>query len=1213
MKTKHFSLRLAWHENGWNGHICKHPCENTYCIGQHSYPGTAISENRDLDIETKASGEPISKHPCEIPCGLSSNAFGNEEIKVFAKKPSWWKEADAKDAVITIPPYTACTWSYDAMYNDDVSPDSGSGKYDNDKRFENVKHYFSQFEEGKSLVFYYAPYSNPFSEEENENFVIVGLSRLKKLHDYEYYPNPSKEICEKYANAIIWQKAITSNYPEEGFCIPFWNYKNKEDILSKIVIKPNNRSPFKYASREVPADDAIDIINQMIACIDELINLGDKTENWQQRKDWLNSLLNELWTTRGPYPGLCSIMEYLGLQDLIKVYYDITTNQDIKTFYIQLKDFLNGERKTVWNYEISKDNSLKGLRKFALLEDDEKKLLLDVLPLFDLAQNQVAAIIDENRMNVSLSSTVKEIIKNPYIIFEQYKGYDNDDSIPFYKIDNGILPSPEYGLDNLLIPDSTERLRALCIDELNKIPAHSFGSAKTILETINKRLDIMPEWKKTIFKLKYFDIDKDVWANGIYQRRDDDGNLYLYLKNIYEDERYVENILKKLAARPALQLKMIISKEKFIEKLTKEDSPIEKVAGDEYKKIINNQADVCMKIFNKPLVILSGAAGTGKTTVIQAILENIERVHGIGTSFLLMAPTGKAAERIKNQTHKPAMTIHSFLAKNGWINENFTFKTKGGKQGNDVNTLIIDECSMIDLNLCATLFRAINWNNIQRLILIGDPNQLPAIGRGRVFADIIEWLKHEYPDNVGKLSDNIRQLDNKVKNNGTSILDLANVFIQERQKNDGSNVETLKTEKEKVFAKILEKGNGDVDKDLSVYFWKNQEDLQKVMKKTLVADMTKISGKEFSDDESGCNELWKASLYDENNFFNPEKIQIISPYRGEFYGTDATNLFMQTTFNGSWARKMKLDGIALFDKVIQIKNRPKSDMAYAYSFQKKANIRAEIYNGEIGTVWYHPFDKKKIAYMNWLEHFQVQFTNESRKNLKYNYGKNIGYDENNKYIREQKIEENLELAYAISVHKSQGSEFDYVYIVVPKRDSHLLSMELLYTALTRAQKHVTLFLQEDIETLTNLCHVEKSALQKINSSTFDFHPLPEEVLYTKDWFKNEKRLATLSEYFVRSKSEVIIANLLKDNNIYFEYETPLYASDGSMYLPDFTVKFRGETYYWEHVGRLDLPDYAAHWKKKEEWYNKFFAGKLLTTFEGNDLTTKAKEIIDSYL
>lgn len=240
---------------------------------------------------------------------------------------------------------------------------------------------------------------------------------------------------------------------------------------------------------------------------------------------------------------------------------------------------------------------------------------------------------------------------------------------------------------------------------------------------------------------------------------------------------------------------------------------------------------------------------------------------------------------------------------------------------------------MIHLNLFATLLRSINWNSVQRLILVGDPNQLPPIGRGKVFSDTIAWLNDEYPDNVGVLTENIRQLVNRVEGNGCGILDLAELFIQEKQSDmsDSTAADELKRKKEELFTRIMENGNGDVDKDLAVYFWKEQEDL-----------------------------------------------------------------------------------------------------------------------------------------------------------------------------------------------------------------------------------------------------------------------------------------ATLSEYFVRSKSEVIIANMLVSEEVPFVYEEPLYAPDGTMFLPDFTVKFRGETYYWEHVGRLDLPDYRAHWEIKEKWYEKHFPGKLLTTYEGKDLSIDAMTIIKEH-
>lgn len=602
---------------------------------------------------------------------------------------------------------------------------------------------------------------------------------------------------------------------------------------------------------------------------------------------------------------------------------------------------------------------------------------------------------------------------------------------------------------------------------------------------------------------------------------------------------------------------------------------------------------------------------------IRTILDNIERVHGAGTSFLLMAPTGKAAERIKTQTGKPSSTIHSYLAKNGWINENFTLKRIGGRDSQDINTIIIDECSMIDLNLMATLFRAINWNSIQRLILIGDPNQLSPIGRGRVFADTIEWLNAEYPQNVGTLTDNIRQLVNRVEGNGNGILNLAEIFIQEHQQlNDGNESARLKAEKESLFEQILESGNGDVDKDLGVYFWNEQEELESVLTNVMVRDMQQHTGMDVTATGMTFDKLWQQMIRDENGDSNPEIVQVISPYRGEFYGTGSLNLVMQKTFNAFWSKK-QLDGIGYYDKVIQFRNRPQSDPAYAYVNASRNNTKAEIFNGEIGLTIIHGLDRyappgkqPKYKWQGNIDRFQVVFSGESRRGLRYNYGKKLGQDKDGKWIPEQKVLDNLELAYAISVHKSQGSEFDYVYIVVPHKESHLLSMELLYTAITRAQKKVTIFLQQDISTLTTLSRAEKSAVRKINSSVFKFEPLPDDLLYAgSNWYESGKKIATLSQYFVRSKSEAIITNLLVDRNIPFKYEEPLYAPDGTMYLPDFTVKFRGEEYYWEHVGRINDTNYMAHWAKKEAWYKKHFPGKLLVTYESNELTTDAAAII----
>lgn len=1207
----HMSLRLAWHSDGWNGHICKRPCENVYCVGQHSYPGEMIAEQRDLDFETAHAGEPYAAHPCRAVCALSGNAFGKEAVQVQVAPPSWWGKEDADATVLTLPPYTACTWCYEAMYKKDVLSAVKGKTYDYDKRQRNAEAYFAQFEEGKSLVFYYAGYSNPFSENEEDNYVIVGVSRIKKIDDFHYYENTTEEIKNEYAGGVIWQKPVTSNYPEEGLAIPYWKYMKDESVLDRIVIKPLHRSPFKYGSREVSNDDAIEIIHQLINSVDALMEIGDDTENWEERKKWLGGVLSELWRARGPYPGFAAAMVNMGLEELVQHYIALTDERDMKCFRGEVRKLMAGDQDEVLGHKVA--DLRKARREFLLRKEEEQRLLFDILPRFDISSDQMGHILSEEREDVSMTASVEEIVQNPYIIFEQYQGMDPDDTIPFYKIDNGIIVSPEYGLENLFDAGDPERLRALCVDELNRVAAHSFGRAETILDSVNHRLDRMPEWKRYTFRIKNFRLDRDIYDKALYLREDDEKDLYLYLRWVYEDERQVESVFTMLAERPDISLRMAITKEKFKSGLRNPESKLNETAARQYEDILDKQADVCMQIFSKPICVLSGAAGTGKTTVIKAIVENIERVHGQAAGFLLMAPTGKAAERMKTQTEKSSSTIHSFLAGNGWLNKNFTMKREGGSKGQDVNTIIVDECSMIDLNLFATLLRSINWNSVQRLILVGDPNQLPPIGRGKVFSDTIEWLKREYPENVGVLDENIRQLVNRAEDNGCGILDLAELFIQEKQSDmeDTAAADALKRKKEELFTKIMENGNGDIDKDLAVYFWREQADLENVLRDVLTKDMEVMTDMR---DYSGPDKLWQQAIRREDGTSNPDAIQIISPYRGEFYGTNALNIWMQNNFNPYWSRRYHLDGISYFDKVIQFRNRPKSDMAYAYNQETRAVEQHEVYNGEIGLVLMHPFDSKDKRYrrINTIERFQVAFSNKNRQKLRYNYGREYGRNDKGRYLPEQKVQENLELAYAISVHKSQGSEFDYVYIVIPKRDSHLLSMELLYTAITRAQKKVTLLLQEDISTLAALGHIEKSAVRRINSSVFAFHPLPEELLYIQNWYADEKKLATLSEYFVRSKSEVIIANMLVAEEVPFVYEEPLYAPDGTMFLPDFTVKFRGETYYWEHVGRLDLPDYRAHWESKEKWYEKHFPGRLIVTYEGRELSREAMEVIRGY-
>ncbi|SIQ53174.1 ATP-dependent exoDNAse (exonuclease V), alpha subunit, helicase superfamily I [Pontibacter lucknowensis] len=1214
---KHISARLTWHNDGWNGKVCQDPEANVHCTGQFSYPG-GMYEKKHLQATQcvkYAGGGCSSIHNNYIPpCSFSINAFGKETIKAETTSPEWYKNAEVRQW--DMPPSTISIWPYEEMYNEGDKNDDGTFNYD--KRISNVKAFINQVKEESSLIFYYSNYSNPLSQDDAKNYVIVGLSRVKKVGEFMEYEKATAEERKRYAGAFVWQIPITSNYPEEGFRIPYHRYKDNEEALRKIAFFPENDRNFKYAMRHITDDDALEIVERALEIVDVLENeLKDDSEDWSLRRIWLQSLLAELWHNRGRYPGLPHVLNYLKLPELIKYFKEQTAIDKEEEAYQQIKslllDYEDIEGVTLDQIQLGNASDL-----LASKEEAEIELLFDILPRFELTEDQIGKILSENRAQNGLYCSLEELVKNPYLLSESYVGDDPDDKISFSKIDHGMLPPPDMGLKQLTTAGSPIRFRALCVNQLKGIGSHTFSAAEIILDKVNKHVTFLSDWRKFEFTLRNFKSYAAELDQAIYRREDANGNLYLYLNQVFADERFIEARIREMAQQEIGNIKSPVTEKNWFDYLYDAKSELAKQNPAVYQEAVKGQAEVCEKIFNKGLSIISGGAGTGKTTIIKSIIKGIEKAHGQGTSFLLLAPTGKAADRLRERTQKPAKTIHSFLSGLNWLNNNFTLKPEGGRQEENTRIFIIDECSMIDQTLMATLFRAINWNTVQRIILVGDPNQLPPIGIGKVFSDVLNWLDDA---NKGELKVNLRQMENKLLGRGTGILDLASSFIQSQQisavdgevdENELSDLAEQKAVTVDLLKHIQELDfTGDL-KDLNVKFWENEKELKNIMFQTLVEDLE--AEYDLTYDEVHYWELLNKAFEHPDNADDrkADKFQVISPYRSEVFGTESLNVFLQSKFNKIKVENRQfLDGISLFDKVIQYRNRTKSDPIFAYLPKTKTTEKIQIFNGELGFTRPHGFDKGKTGWSN----FRVQrfVVNLESRDAHIPMGKEIGnYVTEKGYKRnlpEEKPVNNLELAYAISVHKSQGSEFNWVYLVLPKNKKALLSKELIYTAITRAKTKLTIFAEQDIGAFLQLTRPEANSLSRINSSLFEFKPLPKEWLVMNDWYEEGKIHATLSQYMVRSKSEVIIANMLTERNIPFRYEKPLFAPDGSFYLPDFTVMVRGEEYYLEHVGRLDLPKYKAHWEEKERWYNKHFPGKLLTTYEGGTLSNDINKII----
>ncbi|MEE9502637.1 MAG: AAA family ATPase, partial [Candidatus Aminicenantaceae bacterium] len=343
-----------------------------------------------------------------------------------------------------------------------------------------------------------------------------------------------------------------------------------------------------------------------------------------------------------------------------------------------------------------------------------------------------------------------------------------------------------------------------------------------------------------------------------------------------------------------------------------------------------------------------GGPGTGKTTIIKAVVDIFRHW---GRTVLLSAPTGRAAKRLSEATHKEAKTIHrtlEYTPKVGNFRRNENHPLKG-------DSLIIDEFSMVDLPLMHYLLKAVPPS--MRLVLVGDKDQLPSVGPGNLLRDIID-------------------------SGAVEVVRLNQIFRQEKDSLIVSNAHRINQGKKLIYP---EKGDRDSD-----FYFIAQEDEHKVFNMIMNLCSDNIPKK------LGLDPL------------SPQ-IQVISPmYRG-IIGVDNLNVELQKRLNPSH------EGLKTGNREIRIKDK---------MMQVRNNYDKEVFNGDIGTV----VEIDKRAY-------QVAVDFEGKVVI---------------YQREEMNE--ITHAYAISVHKSQGSEYQAVVIPLMTQHFIMLQRNLFYTALTRAKR-----------------------------------------------------------------------------------------------------------------------------------------------------------------
>jgi ATP-dependent exoDNAse (exonuclease V) alpha subunit len=1033
----------------------------------------------------------------------------------------------------------------------------------------------------ESLVFFYAKHV-PFVEDPEGRRIIIGVGRVKHVSPCLEYKYSSKDLKGKL-RSMLWelnvQHSIRPDF-KDGFILPYHAAidhaaENPDfDPAEIAAFSPEDRLvEFSHASQLVTHDAAI---ASLLSCADALHKAKKVLPGkWDQCLEWIDRRLSELWTARGPCPGLGATMSAFGLEQGTFIARAIAENAGDNVDPWPLVDRMFADPKKHLPAELVDKVGKTITAKWVKLPA-ERRALLKLLSRFELSIEQAKLLyVQEERTKAGLSNSDADILANPYLLYELTRL--SDDPMSIWTVDRGVFPDEVIRKKHPLPEPSAldagtdaRRVRALTVTVLEEEAAAGNSlvpQAQVVLKI--RDLTVRPPCEVDADLMA---VAKDSFGDAVVEVPMTNKAPALQLARLAEMGEVIRSSITKRVAGKRLQV--VADWRSLLDVYLKSKGA---TAVDAFEEQAREEKTAALKeIADSRISVLIGPAGTGKTTLLSVLCAHPKVAEG---DILLLAPTGKARVKMEQTTKDLKLrgyTIAQFLSPHRYVSSTGRYQLSDRPVEVGARTVIIDEASMLTEEMLAALLEALK--GVHRLIFIGDPRQLPPIGAGRPFVDIVKFLA---PQGVSE----------KFPRVGTGYAELT---IRRRQ--GGEDREDLQLAEwfsgspiapgeDAVFDEVVRKGE---TKHVRFVQWESQDELRVAVVDVLTKEL-ELAG---PDDITKFDAQLGGEEWNDRRFFNPRKAdtpgaaekaeawQILSPVRTGAHGVPDLNRLIHKRFRQpmideaskqGWTRKypkpMGPEEIVYGDKVINLVNTDPAMFWNKHRTVYPAKENAYIANGEIGMVEGF-FWRKGLPDFRWK--VEVEFS--SQPGHKYTFTSRDFGEEGNPI---------LELAYALTVHKSQGSEFGTVILVLPN-PCRLLSREMLYTAMTRQKNKIVILHQGPRADLRKYSSDDRSETARRLTNLF-VPPSPVEI--EGRFFEDYLIHRTSRGEMVRSKSEVIIADHLARSGVVYGYEQPLTINGVTKY-PDFTIEDMesGVNFFWEHCGMLHVPNYRRRWEEKLAWY-----------------------------